>query len=76
MTTDDALAALRAKLTPPYHPPEPIYDRLYDEYIRNADYDGWVPGGIGRVIEQMEIDTHPGHPWAVTENPYASDDPA
>lgn len=53
-----ALTALAALLNAP-RPDEPIYDRLYRDYIDTADYDGWVPGGIGRVIEQMDADTNP-----------------
>ena len=61
MTNADTLAALAAKLnaTPPAAN-EPIFGQLYSEYMDTADYDGWVPGGIGRVIEQMDADTDPG----------------
>ena len=57
MTNADTLAALAAKLNATN---EPIYDQLFREYIDSADYDGWAPGGIGRVIEQMDTDTRPG----------------
>ena len=53
-----ALTALAALLNAP-RPDEPIYDRLCSDYLDTADYDGWVPGGIGRVIEQMDSDTNP-----------------
>lgn len=53
-----ALNALAALLNAP-RPDEPVFDRLYSDYLDTADYDGWVPGGIGRVIEQMDTDTNP-----------------
>lgn len=53
-----ALNALAALLNAP-RTDEPIFNQLYDECIDTADYDGWVPGGIGRVIEQMDTDTNP-----------------
>lgn len=60
MTTSAALHALRAKLTSTRpRPDEPIFNQLYDECIDTADYDGWVPGGIGRVMQEMERDTRP-----------------
>ena len=36
-------------------------DRLLVTALWNsaADYDGWVPGGIGRVIEDMDFRTAP-----------------
>lgn len=52
------LEALAAKLNKP-RPSEPIFDRLVDEYLDTADYDGWMPGGIGRVIESMDLETAP-----------------
>ena len=60
MTSAAALRALRANLmsTRP-RSEEPIFNQLYDEYIDTADYDGWVPGGIGRVIEDMGFRTAP-----------------
>ena len=60
MTNIAALHALHAKLTSTLpRTDEPIFNQLYDEYLDTADYDGWVPGGIGRVIEQMGADTSP-----------------
>ena len=60
MTNAAALHALRAQLTSTRpRPDEPIFNQLYDEYIDSADYDGWVPGGIGRVIEDMDFRTTP-----------------
>ena len=61
MTNAAALHALRAQLTSTRpRPDEPIFNQLYDEYIDTADYDGWVPGGVGRVMQAMARDTDPG----------------
>ena len=60
MSSTATLATLAEKLNRANLPdPEPIFSQLYREYIDSADYDGWVPGGIGRVIEQMDADTNP-----------------
>ena len=60
MSSTATLAALAEKLNrAALDDPEPIFSQLYREYIDSADYDGWVPGGIGRVIEDMDFRTTP-----------------
>ena len=60
MSSTATLAALAEKLNRANLPdPEPIFSQLYREHIDSADYDGWVPGGIGRVIEDMDFRTAP-----------------
>ena len=60
MSNTATLAALAEKLNrASLYDPEPIFSQLYREYIDSADYDGWVPGGIGRVIEDMDFRTAP-----------------
>ena len=60
MSSTATLAALAEKLNRAVlDDPEPIFSQLYREYIDSADYDGWVPGGIGRVIEDMDFRTTP-----------------
>ena len=60
MNSTATLAALAEKLNRANLPdPEPIFSQLYDEYIDTADYDGWVPGGIGRVMQEMGCNTRP-----------------
>ena len=63
ITHPTALEALAAKLNPTApRKHEPIFTRLYDEYIDSADSWDWGPGGIGRVIEDMGQTTAPDRP--------------
>ena len=60
MNHDAAHAALRSMPRAAYTPTdEPIYDQLWSEYMDSADYYDYVPGGIGRVIQDMDYATCP-----------------
>ena len=55
-----AHAALRNTPRAGYTPrDEPIYDQLWSEYMNSADYYDFTPGGIGRVMQDMDYATCP-----------------
>ena len=60
MNLDAAHAALRNMPRAAYtSTSEPIYDQLWSEYMDSADYYDFVPGGIGRVMQDMDYATCP-----------------
>ena len=60
MNLDAAHAALRNMPRAAYtRTNEPIFDQLWSEYMDSADYYDFAPGGIGRVMQDMDYATCP-----------------